>query len=333
MITKKENQIVKKFSALSMLLFGGALLSLGLESFFPLAPYANNLQASASEAVRDELRAPQNPFLNITLEARAVYVKNLASGKVLFAQNEQAKFPLASVTKLMTAFVARESMSESAVITITADDISAEGDSGLRAGERWRLGDLLNIMLLASSNDAAHAVAGFVGANGVANQANNTSSAQIHFIQMMNEKARVLGLKQTEFFNESGLDMNDVQEGVSAIFTPKAGGYGSAYDVALLFSELWEKYPETIETTAHKYARIISQDTIAHILPNTNEIVGHIPGLIASKTGYTALAGGNLAVIFDRGMGDPVLVVVLGSSYNGRFDDVLKLVTAARKAL
>ena len=138
---------------------------------------------------------------------------------------------------------------------------------------------------------------------------------------MMNEKARVLGLTQMEFFNESGLDIDQVQ----------AGGYGSAHDVALLFAELWKKYPETIEVTARKDARIVSQDEIAHILPNTNEIIGKFSGLVASKTGYTTLAGGNLAIIFDRGIGDPVVAVVLGSTYKGRFDDMEKLVEATRK--
>jgi D-alanyl-D-alanine carboxypeptidase len=250
--------------------------------------------------------------------ARAAYVQDLKTGEVLFAKNENERLPLASITKLMTTLVAREHMSGSVVVTLTKDDLKAEGDSGLRPGERWRLDDILNAMLLISSNDAAHAVAGFVGADGHPEKFPDMALARTQFLQMMNEKALALGLDQTQFFNESGLDVSDTQN----------GGYGSAKNVAMLFEELWGKYPEVIEVTAHRDARIYSQDNIAHILPNTNEIVGKIPGLVASKTGYTELSGGNLAIIFDRGIGDPVIIVVLGSGYKERFDDVQKLVVA-----
>lgn len=313
-----------------MFLVVGVALAVGFDSFFAMSAHPENAMASVLGATGEEMHAPADPFLNISLEARAVYVFDIKTGTVLYAKNENEKLPLASVTKLMTALLAREQMSESAVVTLTKEDLSAEGDSGLRSGERWRLGDLLNVMLLVSSNDAAHAVAGLIGGQG---QQSASEDFRKHFIVMMNERAHALGLAQTEFFNESGLDVNETQNGLPAIASATAGGYGSARDVAQLFSELWEKYPETVEITAHKDARIVSQDDIAHILPNTNEIIGHIPGLVASKTGYTTLAGGNLAVIFDKGIGEPVVAVVLGSSYKGRFDDMEKLVQVARRTL
>lgn len=342
MNTRKNREEIsaKRLSALAFVLCGGALLALSLQAFLSFAiPTQAQMQTQADAP--EELRAPvtANPFENVALEARAVFVFDLKKRSVLFARNENEKLPLASVTKIMTALVAREHMSESVVATLTGDDISVEGDSGLRTGERWRLGDLISVMLLVSSNDAAHAVAGFVGSEGHPNA--DMENARSKFIGMMNEKALALGLTQTQFFNESGLDIsgrqNDLiansgaQAGLPAIALATAGGYGSAHDVALLFAELWNTYPETIEITARKDARIVSQDDIAHILPNTNEIVGTISGLVASKTGYTDLAGGNLAIIFDRGIGDPVVVVVLGSTYKGRFDDIEKLVEASRK--
>lgn len=308
---------MKKFSALAILLFGGALLSVGVQEIFSFSGNTKNQQASAIGAITEEIRAPKDPYLNIALEARAVYVYNLKTKEVFFAKNENEKHPLASVTKLMTALVAREHMGESVVLTTLSDDISAEGDSGLRTGERWRLGDILDVLLLVSSNDAAHAVARFVGGEG---RDGDTESFRTQFIAMMNTKARTLGFSTMEFFNEAGLDVNPSLN----------GGYGSAREVALLMSELWNKYPETIEVTARKDARIYSQDNIAHILPNTNEIVGQIPGLVASKTGFTDISGGNLAVIFDRGVGEPIAIVVLGSTYKGRFDDMQKLVGLSR---
>ena len=66
---------------------------------------------------------------------------------------------------------------------------------------------------------------------------------------------------------------------------------------------------------------------------NTNEALGAIPGLIMGKTGYTDLAGGNLAVVFDVGLSHPVIAVVLGSTIDGRFTDMKQIVPAARKAV
>lgn len=324
MITKKDrNKIVtKRAHALAIVLGGGAGLAIlmqGLLSFALPTKAETNFGTSSPEEVR--VAEIENPFKSISIEARAAYVFNLKTNTVLYAKNENEKLPLASITKLMTALLAREHMSESTVLTLTKDDLAAEGDSGLRPGERWRIGDLLNVMLLVSSNDAAHAVAGFVGVDGQVEIKESTVDARTHFIKMMNDKAHLLGFEQMEFFNESGLDIDGARN----------GGYGSAHNVAQLFTELWGKYPETVEVTSRKDARIFSQDNIAHVLPNTNEIIGHIPGLIASKTGYTTIAGGNLAVIFDRGVGDPVVAVVLGSSYKGRFDDMEKLVVAANQ--
>jgi len=317
MDTKKNRAkiVAKRYRALAVVLGGTAGLALLIQG---LLSFALGAEAQTVSEGIEEIRSVKiaNPFEAISLEARAAYVVELKTGTVLYAKNENQKLPLASITKLMTTLIARENFSEDFVATITKDDLSVMGDSGLHPGERWKLHDILNVMLLVSSNDAAHAVSGLIG------QENDIDIRRGVFIQKMNEKARFLGLEQMEFFNESGLDVSGSQN----------GGYGSARNVAMLFAELWKKYPDAIEITAHKDARIYSQDNIAHILPNTNEIVGSIPGLIASKTGFTDMSGGNLTVIFDRGMGDPVLAVVLGSSYKGRFDDVQKLVFASREA-
>lgn len=322
----KEEISAKRLSALTKVLAGGALLTVLLQGVFSetIQPGRNN-HSSQGATVISATQVEVSPFERISIEARAAYVLDVKTGAVLFARNEEETLPLASITKLMTALVAREHASESVVITLNRDDLSSDGDSGLRPGERWRTGDLLNLMLLVSSNDAAHAVAGFIGGYNLLESQQNirigSSDAVSRFVAMMNEKAAALGLAKMQFFNETGLDMDATRN----------GGYGSARDVAILFLELWNKYPETVAVTSQNTANIISQDSLTHFLLNTNEITGRIPGMIASKTGFTDIAGGNLAVIFDRGVGDPVVVVVLGSTYKGRFDDVSKLAGATRK--
>ncbi len=325
MNTKKNQTEIsaKRIKAIVVALGGATLLTLAVQGFLSFI-LADNTDVPSRLSVKEELRAPYgDSFVNIDLEARAAYVIELSTGKMIFSKNENEKLPLASITKIMTTLVAREHISPSAVVTLTKDDLVVEGDTGLLSGERWRMGDLLDVMLIVSSNDAASAVATFVGSNGQSSYEGGEAGGRVNFVKMMNEKALTLGFSTIEFFNESGLDVSETQN----------GGYGSAREVALLFAELWKKYPTSVEITVRKDARIYSQDKIAHILQNTNEVTGRFPGLVGSKTGYTDLAGGNLAIIFDRGIGSPVVLVVLGSTYKGRFEDMQKLVRATIKAL
>lgn len=274
-------------------------------------PVQETLSSSESESLQDL-------FENSIFGARAVYVYDLLEDRVIFAKNEDERLPLASITKLMTALTAREYMNESSVVVVANEDILTEGDSGLRLGERWRLGDLLQMMLLVSSNDATSAVARLVGSGG--QEDIDPLVAHARFVQMMNAKADELELSSLEFSNASGLDIKEIEN--ESVLVRRAGGFGSAREVATLASLLWKKYPNTFEITAHKDARIVSQGDVTHSLMNTNEITGHIPGLMASKTGYTELAGGNLVVIFDIGIGHPIVAVVLGSTQKGRFEDM-----------
>ena len=278
------------------------------------APVRETLSSSDNESLK-------NPFEHISFGARAVYVYDLLKDRVLFSKNEDERLPLASITKLMTALTARDHMNESSVVVLLKDDLLTEGDSGLRLGERWRLGDLLQMMLLVSSNDAATAVARYVGSGG--QEDIDPLIARERFVQMMNEKADELGLISVEFSNESGLDIKEAEN--DSVLVRRAGGFGSAREVAKIASLLWKKYPDIFEITAQKDAHIVSQSDITHGLINTNEITGHIPGLMVSKTGYTDLAGGNLVVVFDIEIGHPVVAVVLGSTQKGRFEDMERI--------
>ncbi|TSC67778.1 MAG: D-alanyl-D-alanine carboxypeptidase [Parcubacteria group bacterium Gr01-1014_73] len=262
-----------------------------------------------------------NPFALINLEAKAAIVFDALENKIIYSLNGEEQLPLASLTKIMTAVVAREILPDYTTVTIDHDSVKNEGDSGLRVGEKWRLRDLLDFTLLVSSNDGAASLAAVAGAvfagagqntEGVANE---IITKENQFVVRMNEKARSLGLVQTYFLNETGLDL---QSQVS-------GGYGSALDVATLLVYAAEKYPDLFEATRQLTFPLSPMDGKKRKIKNTNEAVAKIPGLLASKTGYTDLAGGNLAVLFDAGLGHPLAIVVLGSSEQGRFSDVEKL--------
>ncbi|MEK7538365.1 MAG: serine hydrolase [Patescibacteria group bacterium] len=326
MNTKKTNLSATRLRAIALVLAGGALLSLLAQGFLSFAGLTNakTIPAQTAEVLR-AMPTPEmpDPFASLVIEARAAIVVDLTNDHIVFAKNADEKLPLASLTKLMTALVVRKYSKENSIVTLTPYDLETDGDSGLRIGQQFRVGDLLDMMLIMSSNDAAHALASFVGSNVPSANAESSEGGDMRFVRLMNEESRTLGFTQTEFFNETGLDVNPAQN----------GGYGSAREVAALFTKLHKGFPSTLEVTTRKHTRIVSQGGTVHAFPNTNEAISYLPGLIASKTGYTTIAGGNLAIMFDGGLGHFFVAVVLGSTYKGRFEDMRALMDAVRGTL
>ena len=264
-----------------------------------------------------------DPFSGLDIEAKAAYVFDLVTGLPLYAYNENENLPLASLTKVMTAIVATDLVPKSTVVSITKDDVKLEGDSGLLVGEKWRLSDIIDFTLTTSSNDGASAIASVAGSIGQNAYGVSPEQAKNDFVNKMNLKTQELGLSNTYFFNETGLDVGD----------SVVGSYGTAKDMAILMGYAIKNKSRVIEATSREGFKVSSLDNISHSAINTNKSVDNIPGLIASKTGFTDLAGGNLVVAFDAGMMHPVVVSVLGSSIDGRFKDVEKLVWASLESL
>lgn len=256
-------------------------------------------------------------FPAVEVEAKAAYVYDARTKEVLFAKNENERLALASVTKLMTALVASEILPEYSTVVITSEALGAEGDSGLRRDEKWSLKDLLDFSLVTSSNDGMKAVALALGA--LHDSQASSSEAVDGFVQKMNEKASSLDLKNTYYFNSTGLDESAV----------KGGAYGTVSDIARLFEYILTYKSDLLVATRDLESSFVSENGIAHEAKNTNTIVDEIPGLLASKTGFTDIGGGNLVIAFDPELGRPIIVVVLGSSEDGRFKDVQKLVDAS----
>ena len=269
---------------------------------------------------RKDISAPTevagNSFPKVELQAKAAYVYDARNQSVIYAQNENTRMPLASLTKVMTALVAQELSPEYGTVVVSRDALLAQGDSGLHAGERWSLRDLLDFSLITSSNDGMRAVALALGA--LDRSEANPEEVINDFVNQMNSKASALDLKNTYYWNETGLDESDV----------KGGAYGTAKDMSMLMSYIVTYHPEIIEATRQSAATIYSLDELGHEARNTNALAGSIPGLLASKTGYTNTAGGNLTLVFDPELGRPIVVTVLGSTERGRFEDASKLISA-----
>jgi D-alanyl-D-alanine carboxypeptidase (penicillin-binding protein 5/6) len=247
-------------------------------------------------------------FDEIMLSAKAVIVYDLTTGEVLYEKNAEAQLPLASLTKLLTIFAASEALSSEAPVVMSARALSAEGDNGFIEGDSFTFEDAARLALVASSNDAAAAIAETAAK---ARHASNGSA-------LLASAAASLGLSQTYALNGTGLDENG----------RIAGAYGSPHDIAILAGELLKRAPSIARASLSPTVSATSHSGFSYTLKNTNPEVGVIPGLMLSKTGFTDLAGGNLAVVFDAGMGHPIAVVVMGSTKDERFLDVERLVRA-----
>jgi len=319
-IVKSESNLPMKINTGQLVALVGLVLLLVMPVF---GKYIDTLdKKSTNEIAVDEVALP-NPFEGLGLEAKAVYVLDATRGEVLYAYNEQSRLPLASLTKIMTAVVATEMIPQSTVVSINAEDIALEGDSGLLTDERWRLSDIIDFTLITSSNDGASAIATVAGSFGQVEYDMPIETAKKSFVSRMNEKAQELELLHTYFLNETGLDQNP----------SISGAYGSARDIAhLMWYALGSDKP-VLEATAYDRTAVTSLNDISHTATNTNASVNAIPGLIASKTGFTELAGGNLVVAFDAGLGRPIIISILGSSIDGRFSDVEKIAKATLRAI
>jgi D-alanyl-D-alanine carboxypeptidase (penicillin-binding protein 5/6) len=258
---------------------------------------------------------PKVRFATIDIEAQSAIVYDINTGGVLFSKNENERRPLASVTKIMTIFAADKLLKDVSSVTISPLAISTYGEYGMYPNETWNRKELQDYTLITSANDGAVALAEAAGET-ITDSYDSTAKVDA-FIIYMNNLAKEIGLTSTSFQNPSGLDTDDVSS------TPQA--YGSASDIAKLLSYIMIQNPDVLEASSEK-KRLFNAAGKRYTADNTNDIVGTIPSLIASKTGYTDAAGGNLAVVYDSGLNRPVTIIVLGSSKEGRFADMARLI-------
>ncbi len=296
--------------------WGAMLLSLSLWWGGGETPLVSDAEAAA--VVQSQTA---NPFASLSLEAKAAVVYDAKTRRILFEKDANAVLPLASVAKVMTAATALSLVPATTLVTIGADAVKREGDSGFFVGEEWALRDLLRFMLLESSNDAAYAVASVVGM--IIASTENTVAGRLVFIEAMNARAAALGLSQTHFGDESGLDQDETE----------TGAVSTARETAFFFADALTQFPEVFIATKWEDLALSSTNGVMREARNTNRETGKFPLLLASKTGFTDLAGGNLVVAFDADFGHPFIVVALGSTEQARFSDVEKLIWATFRYL
>ncbi len=259
--------------------------------------------------------ATSTPFDTLTLSARAAVVWDVRNRNFIYQRNGNEILPLASLTKLMTALAATELLPQHSTIRIAKEYLLDANDSQLQVNDNWTTKDLISHTLITSSNAGANVIASAAGSFLMRNKAADPKEL---FVQYMNDRAQKIGLASVNFYNDSGLDLN----------TEKSGAYGDAKDMAVLMDYILQNHPDLLEPTTHSKLEIVSEKSGVHNIKNTNTSVETVPGIIGSKTGFTDLAGGNLIVAFSPGLEGPYVAVVIGSTYDGRFTDIQKLIDA-----
>lgn len=240
----------------------------------------------------------------IVKDFESVLLAEARSGQILFAEEIDKQWPAASLTKMMVGLIALEDIAQERFSLQTPVVISerashARGRTiGLRAGETFPLGELLQAMLVTSANDAAVAVA------------ERIRGSFEGCVTAMNKRAQELGMTQTEFRTVNGMPLRD----------GSAGDFSSARDLVTLARVLL-RHELVMEWTSHDHVPF--RDGLV-MLPNTNHLVGKIAGVTGLKTGFTSRARYNLVATAQRGSLSLIAVVLGGRNSRIRFD------TAAR---
>ncbi|WP_084517562.1 D-alanyl-D-alanine carboxypeptidase family protein [Microtetraspora niveoalba] len=238
-----------------------------------------------------------------SVTARSAYLVDTTSDTVAFAKRDTRRVPVASLTKVMTAYVVRQEASLDDVVTITAADVrhavtGGATSGGLRAGERLTVRELLYALMLPSGADASHALAERYG------------PGTRRFVAKMNAAAGKLGLADTRYANPDGL--------------PAKGGYSTARDQVALARIVLDDPVIAVIAKKRKHTVAASKVHRAHVWRNTNTLLSY--GASGLKTGYTAAAGFCLSFAAVRDE-HTFVGVILGESSEAR------RVATARKLL
>ena len=253
-------------------------------------------QQSLRQLLCVAMPAPANGAVLPAITAEAAVVMDLDTGQVLYGKGEHERRPPASLTKVMTGYLAGKQFQAQQWITVSETAASTgESSLNLKTGDVLTFDALLHGALMKSANDACVALAEYM------------AGTEKNFVQNMNLQACLLGCKDTNFCNSNGL--------------PAEGHYSSAYDLALMTRAAMQN--ETFAAIVQKQQYMVHwQDGRQLLVRNTNRLLREYPGAIGVKTGTTNEAGQCLIAVAEKA-GKRVIVVVLKSK--NRFYDAVAL--------
>lgn len=221
---------------------------------------------------------------NIGVSAQNAILINQTTGDVLYEKNAYNKQSIASITKVMTAIIAIESSHMDDTVKASRNAIHTEGSSiYLEEGEEMLLRDLVYGLMLRSGNDASVAIAEHIG------------GSEEGFVYIMNEKARWLGMTDTNFTNPHGLEEDN--------------HYSTAYDMAILMKYAMQnqEFKEISSTSMY------TAESRSYGWKNKNKLLTHLyPHSTGGKTGFTSKAGRTLLSTAEKN-GHQLIAVTLNA--------------------
>jgi D-alanyl-D-alanine carboxypeptidase (penicillin-binding protein 5/6) len=212
---------------------------------------------------------------------------DMTTGRILYTHNADAPLPPASITKVLSLYLADEAIREGRVRPTDPVKISRKaGRTGgskmfIQAGSEIPLEELLKGMAVVSANDASVAVAEHIGGNVEG------------FVEQMNRKARELGMERSVFKNPNGL--------------PARGQYTTARDMMILASNYLRRFPESLNLHSQQY--FTYQDITQR---NRNSLLQNYPNADGLKTGWICAAGYHIVATAKRG-NTRLIAVVMGA--------------------
>lgn len=239
-----------------------------------------------------------------TINSRAAIVYERTSGSILFGKNENEKRKMASTTKILTAIIVLENSNLDNIVTVSSKAAGTGGSRlGLRTNDKVSVRDLLYGLLLCSGNDAAVALAEYVGVD------------LTGFATLMNNKCNYLGLTSSNFVTPHGLDDDE--------------HYTTAYELAIITDYALKN--ETFRNFVGTKNYTVSINGYSKNLSNTNELLGNLDGVYGVKTGFTNGANRCLVTSVKRNNMDLICIVLGADTKKDRTRDSIKLIEYAFK--
>ncbi len=235
-----------------------------------------------------------------TITAKAAFLLEANSGKILFAQNADAHLPVASMTKVATLGVIYRALAEGKIkmddMVMVSERAASMGGSQafLDAGSEYSVHDLIQSIVVASANDSCVALA------------EHLAGSVESFVEKMNQFAQGLGCKNTNFVNCTGL--------------PTPGAYSCARDMATMYRALMQSphYGDFNQIwmydLTHPSGRVTG-------LTNTNKLIRYYQGCLGGKTGFTNEAGHCITVAAKRDEIQPIAVIIGAANSKTRFNE------------
>ena len=223
------------------------------------------------------------------INSRIAVIYDRASGKVMYGKNENKQTPMASTTKILTSIVVIENSNLADIVTVDGKAAGTGGSRlGLKKNDKITVHDLLYGLMLCSGNDAAVALANYVG------------GSVEGFSKMMNQKAEELGLTNSHFVVPHGLDMEK--------------HYTTAYELAKMadYALNIKKIKEIVGTKTYT----VTINGKPRIISNTNELLGNLNGVYGVKTGFTNGAGRCLGTHTTKAPGPKLLCLIVTHHLN-----------------